>query len=272
MFGVSWRLTWHCRLSGLLLLGAYALVILRGQIIRHPPIVPRVGGHRPLRLSACLDRLLDDINALFPGNGPGKPPAGLDQLTEHALPGGRGLLCGAGSGRGVRAAGAGRPEVPARPGPASCPRAGRAAPGRDYSVAFWDNRRRRPSRHQQLSRGPLTRAPACLLPGSGVLQPDPYCASSSAFSGVNPAGRVIGWLRSQESCWEPAPENACSLRIERETARPLRLSTWRGSLRSLCASAGICSWLVEDLIVDPVGVAHPAEVEEVALGSLAHGH
>ena len=101
---------------------------------------------------------------------------------------------------GVRAAGAGRPEVPARPGPASCPRAGRAAPGRDYSGAFWDNRRRRrPSRHQQPSRGPLTRAPACLLPGSGVLRPDPDCASSSAFSGVNPAGRVIGWLRSQES-------------------------------------------------------------------------
>jgi hypothetical protein len=35
--------------------------------------------------------------------------------------------------RGVRAAGAGRPEVPARPGPAGCPRAGRAAPGRDHS-------------------------------------------------------------------------------------------------------------------------------------------
>ena len=41
---------------------------------------------------------------------------------------------------------------------------------------------------------PLTRAPACLLPGSGVLRLDPDCASSSAFSGVNPAGRVIGWL------------------------------------------------------------------------------
>jgi hypothetical protein len=35
--------------------------------------------------------------------------------------------------RGVRAAGAGRPEVPARPGPAGCPRAGRAAPGRARS-------------------------------------------------------------------------------------------------------------------------------------------
>ena len=48
-----------------------------------------------------------------------------------------------------------------------------------------------------LPAGPLTRAPACLLPGSGVLRLDPDCASSSAFSGVNPAGRVIGWLRSQ---------------------------------------------------------------------------
>ena len=124
-------------------------------------------------------------------------------------PGGRGLLCEAGSGRGVRAAGAGRPEVPARP-PARLAAPVRAAPGRDYSGAFWDNRHRRPSRHQQPSRGPLTRAPACLLPGSGVLRPDPDRASSSAFSGVNPTGRVIGWLRSQESCWEPAPENACS--------------------------------------------------------------
>ena len=35
--------------------------------------------------------------------------------------------------RGVRAAGAGRPGVPARPGPAGCPRAGRVAPGRDHS-------------------------------------------------------------------------------------------------------------------------------------------
>jgi hypothetical protein len=83
--------------------------------------------------------LLDDRgHALFPGNGPGKPPAVLDKLTEHALREGAVLFAELGLDGGVRAAGAGRLEVPARPGPASCPRAGRAAPGRDYSGAFWD--------------------------------------------------------------------------------------------------------------------------------------
>lgn len=43
------------------------------------------------------------------------------------------FLTGAAGSRGVRAAGTGRPEVPARPGPAGCPRAGRAAPGRARS-------------------------------------------------------------------------------------------------------------------------------------------
>ena len=123
--------------------------------------------------------------------------------------------------RGVRAAGAGRPEVPARPGPASCPRAGRAAPGRDYSEAFRDNRPRRPSRHQQPSRGPLTRAPACLLPGSGVLRPDPDCASSSAFSGVM-LGACSSHEISQSKNLMPPPRTA-------SPARAASAALWRES-------------------------------------------
>jgi hypothetical protein len=119
-------------------------------------------------------------------------------------------LCRHRGSRGIRAAGAGRPEVPARPGPGWLPPCWPCGPRAGSLRAFWDNCRRRPSRHQQPSFGPLTRAPACLLPVSGVLRPDPYCASSSAFSGVNPACRVTRWLRSQESCWKPAPENASS--------------------------------------------------------------
>jgi hypothetical protein len=41
-------------------------------------------GTGPRTLAILLDRLLDDINAPGAGYNSGQPPAGLDQLTEHA--------------------------------------------------------------------------------------------------------------------------------------------------------------------------------------------
>ena len=99
----------------------------------------------------------------------------------------------------VRAAGAGRPEVPARPGPASCPRAGRAAPRAGLLRGLLGQPPPTPKPPSTAFPRTADQSPSLPIAGSGVLRPDPDCASSSAFSGVNPAGRVIGWLRSQES-------------------------------------------------------------------------
>ena len=148
--------------------------------------------------------------------------------------------------RGVRAAGAGRPEVPARPGPASCPRAGRAAPGRDYSGAFWANRRGRPSRHQQPSRGPLTRAPACLLPGSGVLRPTSRLSvvtpgSSTGPDQVSPKGTTATRLAGlrEGSAAAGGPGTGLRAGVWVEVARLVRHPAQPASYRR----AGQIDWL-----------------------------
>jgi hypothetical protein len=115
---------------------------------------------------------------------------------------------------GVRAAGAGRPEVPARRARLAAPVLAVRPPGGTTQGPSGTTADDAQAAINSLPRT-ADQSPSLPIAGFRRTPPDLYCASSSAFSGVNPTCRATGWLRSQEPCQEPAPEKGRSQDLTR---------------------------------------------------------